>query len=208
MNPQSRASIRRRCRAARSALTAFEQRQHAQRVARRFVVSGLMLCFDRFAVYAASDGELDPSPIAEHLLAANKIVALPVVEPKRRLSFYRYRPDTRLLRNQFNISEPDTRTATYVPTAILDVVLLPLVAFDAAGMRLGMGGGYYDATFARRLRPLLIGLGHECQYHAQLPHRSWDVPLDAVITECASRGFTIRGRRFMAVNETQQHARS
>ena len=208
MNPLSRASIRRQCRAARNALTASEQRRHAHRVARRFAVSRLMLCFNRFALYAASDGELDPSPIAEHVLAANKIVALPVVEPKRRLSFYRYRPDTRLLRNKFNIPEPDTRSATYVPTPSLDVVLLPLVAFDAAGMRLGMGGGYYDATFAQHLRPLLIGLGHECQYHAELPHRSWDVPLDAVITECASRGFTIRGRRFMTVNETQQHARS
>jgi len=161
-----------------------------------------MLCFRRFAVYAASDGELDPSPIAEHLLAANKIVTLPVVEPQRRLSFYRYRPETRLLRNQYNIPEPDTRSATYVPAAILDVVLLPLVAFDATGKRLGMGGGYYDATFTQRLRPLLIGLAHECQYHAELPHRSWDVPLDAVITEHAGRGFTLRGRRFMDIDET------
>ena len=53
-----------------------------------------MLCFKRFAVYAPSDGELDPSPIAEHLLAANKIVALPVVERSRQLSFYRYDVDT------------------------------------------------------------------------------------------------------------------
>ena len=202
MNPLSRASIRRRYRAARNALTTSEQRQHAEHVARRFAVSRLMLCFRRFAVYAASDGELDPSPIAEHLLAANKIVTLPVVEPQRRLSFYRYRPETRLLRNQYNIPEPDTRSATYVPAAILDVVLLPLVAFDATGKRLGMGGGYYDATFTQRLRPLLIGLAHECQYHAELPHRSWDVPLDAVISEHAARAFTLRGRRFMDIEKT------
>lgn len=208
MNPRSRASIRRRCRAARNALTASEQRQHAAIVARRFVVSRLMLSFRRFAVYAASDGELDPSPIAERVLAANKTIALPVIEPRRRLSFYRYRPETRLVHNRYNIPEPDTRSATYVPTAILDVVLLPLVAFDAAGMRLGMGGGYYDATFAQRLRPMLIGLAHECQYHDELPHRSWDVPLDAVITEHAARGFTLRGRRFMDVNENQHHGRS
>ncbi len=195
MSPPSAAALRRTKRSARRALTPAEQHSHARAVARQIAVSKLLLCFQRFAVYAPSDGELDPSPIADRLLAAHKVVALPVVEHDRRLSFYRYRSDTPLVRNRFGITEPDSRAATYVPTATLDVVLMPLVAFDDEGYRLGMGGGFYDATFSRR-RPLLIGLAHELQHSNAVPHRRWDVPLDAVVTERAARGFTIRGRPF------------
>ena len=198
MPPASRASVRRRYRTARRALPGSEQQQHAEAVARRFVASRVMLAFKRFAVYAPSDGELDPSPIADRLLAANKIVTLPVVERSRVLGFYRYRADTPIVRNRFDIPEPDTAVAASIPTSVLDVVLVPLVAFDDAGIRLGRGGGYYDATFGARRHALLIGLAHELQHHEGLAHEHWDVPLDAVITERAARGFTIRGRRFMS----------
>ncbi len=202
MDPPSRASLRRRYRAARRALTPKQQSEHARAVARRFATSRLMLTCRRFAVYLASDGEIDPSPITAHLLAANKVVALPVVERSRQLDFYRYDDDTSFVRNRFGIAEPDTRLARPMSARILDVVLMPLVAFDDAGNRLGRGGGYYDATFATRRYPLLIGIGHELQHHPVLQHQTWDVPLDAVITERAARGFTIRGRRFFAASET------
>jgi 5-formyltetrahydrofolate cyclo-ligase len=124
MNPASRASVRRRFRTARRALSRSEQQQHAAAVARRFVAARVMLTFKRFAVYAPSDGELDPSPIADRLIAANKIVTLPVVERSRELSFYRYDADMRIVHNRFDIPEPDTSVAALVPTAILDVVLV------------------------------------------------------------------------------------
>jgi 5-formyltetrahydrofolate cyclo-ligase len=88
-----------------------------------------------------------------------------------------------------------------VATAILDVVLLPLVAFDAHGHRLGMGGGYYDASFAAQPHALRIGLAHTVQFCAALPVRDWDVPLDAVLTERGGFGFTPRARRFFGKYE-------
>lgn len=198
MPSTSRAALRSRYRNARRALPISEQAAHARAAARHFAVSGLLLGFQRFAVYAPSDGELDPSPIARLLLAVNKIVALPVVGKSRQLSFYHYRPQGRFVRNRFDIAEPDTRYETRVPTQTLDVVLLPLVAFDDLGARLGRGGGYYDATFGarHRRRALLVGLAHELQHHPDIAHQHWDVPLDAVITERGVRGFTMRGRRF------------
>jgi len=198
MNPPSRATLRSSYRHARRALKPHEQRDHARAVARHFAASRLALAFDRFAIYWPSDGELDPRPLARRLLDAGKTVALPVIGTTRALSFYRYRDDARFVRNRFDIPEPDTRTGTKVPTRTLDVALLPLVAFDASGHRLGRGGGYYDATFGAHGRTLLIGLAHDVQRHAGLDERAWDVPLDGVITERGARGFTIRARRFMA----------
>ena len=72
----------------------------------------------------------------------------------------------------------------------LDVVLVPLVAFDRRGTRLGHGAGYYDAAFAfrhrsRRTRPVLVGLAHAFQEVDHIDEREWDVPLDVVVTDRA-----------------------
>jgi 5-formyltetrahydrofolate cyclo-ligase len=193
----SLASLRRKFRAARRAIDANTQHLHAYAVARHFAASRLPLRSDRAAIYLANDGELDPTPIAQRLLAAGKTVALPVIGADRRLSFYRYEPHTSLLSNRYGIGEPDPRSARKIPVASLAVVFVPLVAFDAAGVRLGMGGGYYDATFAVHGRALLVGLAHEVQRHRQLPHRPWDVRLDIVITERGAAAFSPRGQRYL-----------
>ena len=119
-----------------------------------------------------------------------------MVQRQRRLAFYRYTPATPIRTNRYGIAEPDPHAATFVATAILDAVLLPLVAFDARGHRLGMGGGYYDASLAARPRALRIGLAHAVQFCPALPARDWDVPLDAVLTERGGFSFTARARRF------------
>ncbi len=106
-----------------------------------------------------------------------------------RLHFCEYRPGDALLHNRFRIREPDPRHRGLTPPWGLDLILMPLVGFDADGGRLGMGGGFYDRTLAflrqRRLwrRPRLIGIAHACQRVAQLPTRPWDIPLDGVVTE-------------------------
>jgi 5-formyltetrahydrofolate cyclo-ligase len=70
---------------------------------------------------------------------------------------------------------------------MLDYVLFPLVGFDAQGSRLGMGGGFYDRTFAQTTRwpkrPKLIGVAHDCQKVATLPLEPWDITLEAVVTD-------------------------
>lgn len=77
---------------------------------------------------------------------------------------------------------------------------MPLVGFDATGNRLGMGGGFYDRSFAfKRIqpqqRPLLIGLAHSFQQLPQLPVASWDTPVDMVVTERAVFDFRPGYRR-------------
>jgi len=165
-------------------------------VARHVATSRLPLFAKRFALYAASDGEIDTSDLIDRLLASGRQVALPVVLPDRLLAFYRYTAKTRLVRNRYGILEPDTRSTPSVAVRGLDVVFMPLVAFDENGHRLGMGGGFYDATFGRLpRRPVLIGLAHALQGVARLEPRDWDIPLDAVVTEHGIITFTPRGRR-------------
>ena len=97
--------------------------------------------------------------------------------------------------NRFGIPEPDLPAASRCPVLALDLVLVPLVAFDEAGNRLGMGGGFYDRTF-RYLRhrtcwrrPHLVGIAYDAQRVPAIDARRWDVPLDAVVTETALHRF-------------------
>ena len=77
-------------------------------------------------------------------------------------------------------------------------LLVPLVAFDARGNRLGMGGGYYDRTLAylrdrsHWRRPRIFGLAHALQRVDALPKNAWDIPVDGVITEREMHRFTQR----------------
>lgn len=105
-----------------------------------------------------------------------------MVNPEKQLIFSKYTPETQLTLNRYNISEP--KNSVEILPEKLDLVILPLVGFDGSGYRLGMGGGYYDRTFATiSERPFLLGLGFEAQHLPELPHDDWDVRLNAVLTE-------------------------
>jgi len=141
------------------------------------------------AGYLGIRGEIDITAVLEPHAAAGVRIALPILDTHRpgHMHFRHWHPGTRLCRNGFGIPEP-CRTAPRIWRRELDVVLLPLVAFDATGQRLGMGGGYYDRYFACRRRgaanrPRLIGIAHAFQQVSRLDAQPWDVPLDAVITE-------------------------
>lgn len=195
--------LRQRLRARRRSLSSAERWQAALAVANRVVDWPVFADATWIAGYWACDGELDPLPLLERAWAMGKQVCLPVLvdEPPRSLRFASYRPDLPLRRNRFNIPEPDVAPAEWVRPERLDLVLTPLVAFDATGTRLGMGGGFYDRSFAFLLdpacqgrRPCLLGLGYEFQKIPEpLLRQSWDVPLDAAATETALHPFARAG---------------
>lgn len=137
--------------------------------------------------YAAADGELELAPLFQRLHRMGKKLALPVVENRRgRMRFYHYQPGARLIRNRYGIAEPDVHAR---PVDHVDLLLVPLVAFDAGGNRLGMGGGYYD-RFAARNPCRLIGVAHEVQRTESLSSADWDQPLAGVITEATWQSFS------------------
>ena len=110
------------------------------------------------------------------------------------LRFAPWRPGDALATNRYGIPEPDVSAASLLAPDALLLAVLPLVAFDATGTRLGMGGGWYDRSFAFRRTagapPWLVGAGFAAQQLPSLARAAWDVPLDAVCTERATLSAT------------------
>lgn len=178
---------------ARRDLAPGEQAAAARALARRLCALPWFFNARHLGLYIAADGEIDPAPIAAEALARGIRCYLPVLLPGQGngMRFGPWQPDAAMIRNRYGIPEPDVPAALLRPAMSLDLVLMPLVAFDARGNRLGMGGGYYDRALAflsrRRLwrKPRLLGLAHELQRVERLEVDPWDVPLDGVASDRA-----------------------
>jgi len=139
----------------------------------------------RVAGYIAFQGEIDVSPILDSLRAEDIQTYVPMLNGET-LQFARWSPQTPKTLNRFGIIEPNVPKSEWIDADGLDAVLVPLVAFDEHGNRMGMGGGFYDKTFANRqikpAPPWLIGVAHTIQRVDQVFEESWDVKLDQIIS--------------------------
>lgn len=188
-----RKALRRELRLRRRALTPSARRRAAQALCRQLRGLPEVRRARRVALYLPNDGEIDVTPLLSWLRRRGVKAYLPVLRPlcDNRLWFVHYHDATPMVANRFGIQEPQTRHAAHrarrLPPWALDLVLLPLVGFDEHGNRMGMGGGFYDRSFAFSRnggpRPRLIGVAHDCQRVERLPVASWDVPLDAIVSD-------------------------
>ena len=187
----NRSDQRKQLRKQRGTLDPAERSRRSVQLCQQLAQHRLFRNSRRIAAYLAADGEVDAHPLIERAWATGKHVYLPVLRPygSNRLWFARYEPDTPLVTNRYGIAEPDINHRQRIEAFALDLVLTPLVGFDKSGNRLGMGGGFYDRSFAhllcRRhwLKPRLVGLAFDFQRLPRLPAQRWDVPLTAVATE-------------------------
>ena len=176
----------------RARMVAERQRLHGhqrRRLDRQICAHLLRLLDDRdslhLAGFVAFNGEPDLGPALEALHHAGRRIHLPVVNDDR-MHFLRWTPTTEMRPNRFGIPEPVD--GHECPPERLELVMMPLVAFSPGGTRLGMGAGYYDRSFEFCLDhpdsgPMLVGTAYSLQEVDSLPAQSWDVPLDAVITD-------------------------
>jgi len=150
------------------------------------------ICFQKkqkIACFLSFDREISTQPVIQQIFDANACCYLPKLRPLKpfRLWFMPFYSESSLSKNHYGINEVDQPLNLAIRPSQLDIVLMPLVAFDSQGNRLGMGAGYYDATFAHLRahsnRPKFIGLAYEFQRQDNLPHDPWDIPLDGVCTE-------------------------
>ena len=187
MQSNERQLLRKLIRQRRQQLSAAQQQQAANDLLAQTLASGIVEHKQHIALYLANDGELDPFTLIQALWHAGKNVYLPVLHPftPGYLVFVEYQQDTLLYPNKFGIPEPLLECQHILPLAQLDVIFTPLVAFDAAGNRLGMGGGFYDRTLSQlptHSHCDVIGIAHNCQQVEQVPTEAWDVPLKQIIT--------------------------
>ncbi len=188
----TRDAVRRTMRSKRQALSSAERTRASRDIARRIVGAHLLRPGIRIAVYLPVRGEVDLTPIITRALRLRCHVYLPrVVDFRaRRMEFFRFTDLASLTRSRLGLLEPPASMGPINPRK-LDRVFVPLIAFDDQGRRLGTGGGFYDRRFAylsagrRWQRPRLIGVAYELQKLPAIDVHSWDVTLDAVVTERA-----------------------
>lgn len=178
--------LRKEIRRRRNALSPNEQQLAARRIHERLFEHPRMLTARRVSLFLSFDGEINTRPLIETLWQQGKEVYLPVIHPfsKGHLLFLRYEKGSAMTHHPFGIQEPKLDVRRVLPVSQLDVIVTPMVAFDAQGNRLGMGGGYYDRTLKnwRKDGSYPIGIAHDCQQVEGLTHESWDVPLPEILT--------------------------
>lgn len=188
----ARAALRREARARRRRLSPAERRAAALAIAGQLAASGWLRPGLRVAGYLATPEEIDVSACLAIALRRGAEVWLPRLESARAGRMHFAPAAEPMRRNVYGIPEPTH--ARRIGARWLQLVLVPLVAIDASGTRLGMGGGFYDRALAwRRLRrrwsgPRLVGIAHSSQCVPLIPSLPHDIRLDALLTE---RGLTL-----------------
>lgn len=182
--------IRKSMRTRRAALSRTERNDAARAVALHLDRARLLRPGRRIAVYLAVRGEVDLGTLIHRARERRCVLFVPEITNFRvsKMDFVALPANHRLKANKYGLLQPGRGGKPILPRH-LDVVLTPLVAFDAHGWRLGMGAGFYDRRFAflrersAWRRPKLIGVAYSFQQVPSLTPQPWDVPLDAVVTE-------------------------
>ena len=181
-------NLRTRIKEKRGQLSSDNVGRLGEAIFRNILDSNILNDKKRIALYCSVNNEVTTEQIIKHLWAENKELFLPIIKFNQ-LMFGSYKSGDNLNNNKFGIPEPVTRTEDLIAADILDLVIVPLVAFDSNCNRLGMGGGYYDRALAFKQTssethsPLLIGLAYELQKVNALEINSWDIPMDGIISE-------------------------
>lgn len=178
-------TLRTHFREARHALSAETRQQHSQQIADHLQTCAAINHAKHIGVYLSVDSEVETKQIINNLWAANKTVALPVISTNKQIEFVRYNANDSLVANQFSILEPTSHTKSHAQNRLTcDCLLIPMVAFNKEGYRLGFGGGYYDKYIHSVTKtPICIGLAYEIQQTNKIFHESWDKKMHFVVTE-------------------------
>lgn len=179
-----RNSLRKAMRQQRRMLSPQQRAASATSAALMATQEKLLLTRKHLAFYSPFAGELDPTPLLINALKQGKHCYLPVIDYRNQLRFTRFEAQQPLIPNRYGILEPASKI--YIHPNILDIVIVPVVAFNRQGHRLGHGAGHYDRCFAAikpNSKTKLIGYAYDWQLSNDFAAEPWDVPLYAVITD-------------------------
>lgn len=166
--------------------TAEEARAAGAAIADRLARSEIWQEAKRVGVFASLSGEVDTSPLIEQTLRAGKQLLLPRTTDADGLEFVAVADVLQLRAGRFGIREPSPESPVVRPDQTT-LLIVPGLAFDRAGGRLGRGGGYYDRTLThflgRDLRPMVVGAGFSFQVVERVPMTPLDIRLDGVVSD-------------------------
>lgn len=137
----------------------------------------------KVALYAATRGEVETGLIADAVRGAGGAVYYPLIRPDGLMSFHRIASEDRLAPGLYDIPAPTDGSVELREHERLDLIVVPGLAFDLKGFRLGRGGGYYDRFLSGALVGIVVGLAFSWQIVPAVPVDPWDVPMGAVVTE-------------------------
>jgi len=181
-------NLRARIKQKREQLSSENVDQLGDAIFRNLLDSNILEDKSRIAIYCSVNNEVATMQIIKHLWTKDKELFLPIIKSNQ-LVFGSYKSGDNLSNNKFDIPDPTTQREELITADVLDLVIVPLVAFDSDCNRLGMGGSYYDRALAfkktssKTSSPLLIGLAYELQKVNILEINSWDIPMDGIISE-------------------------
>jgi 5-formyltetrahydrofolate cyclo-ligase len=189
-----KATLRKQLRAARRSMGIAEHRRRSLAAAKKVMRHRLFSAGKRVAVYLPFDGELDTSALITAARLRGVQIFVPFIADRRhrRMRFYPLEGATEP--GAFGIFVPRLRAGPISPRW-MDLIIVPVVGVDSDGMRLGMGGGYYDRAleFRKRRRywkgPHLLGLAFDCQRSGVKFAEDWDLRLNSLATETGVEHF-------------------
>ncbi len=180
-----RANLRDKMRKLRAAVSGEDEKELSFKVMQKVLVHPFLNEKRLIGSYISAHHEISTANLNLKLESLGHCVALPVIDPKHKghMDFYTYEDNSELIKNRFGILEPPPYHERYIGTDIFELVLLPLLAFDLNGNRMGMGGGYYDRLLKKlSANCITIGLAYDFQMMPAIAAEHWDMPLDEVIT--------------------------
>ena len=171
----------------RKSLSVAQNKILSHNIRQQIKASSVFQSAQHIAFYTPVKGEANPLPLQKN---SDKKFYLPLLssQKKRHLFFVKIDSNTQYKNNIYDIPEPLYQTENIIPTEDLDLVIMPLVAMDREGNRLGMGGGYYDRSFEFKKnlptnsKPALMGFAYDFQLVDNLSAEAWDIPLDYIVT--------------------------
>lgn len=185
---RTKATLRLRAKEARALLSPEEIAMYSAGIERRLLA--LLNGFTTVMVYVSKMPEVETSSLIATLNRRGIQVVVPIIERETCSLRLSYLPDPSVLvPSTFNVPEPIGHELPARP-ADIEAVIIPMLAFDLEGNRLGYGAGYYDRFLCRYPHPKRIGIAFSCQQMDHIPADENDVKVDCVVTE---RGIIQRG---------------
>lgn len=177
-------NIRKRIKRHRQSLSLEHQKRLSQEVCKAILTLDEFKTAKKIGLYQAFQGEVDLNLLWDMALKAHKLCYFPILKANKTLGFFPANKKTPFVYNKYHILEPTGLTKDEEePLHHIDLMILPLVAFDSFGHRVGMGAGYYDKTLAQNGPQFMAGAAYEFQKIDSIRPDAWDIPLSFVITE-------------------------